>query len=219
ADAVFAEPNCTTQFWPDLTKTGVMVRRGPTLDGVSAFMQNNASSISFEVSDTPEPSQTAVVNAFKEAEVVINFLPVGSQRATEFYADCAIKAGVAFVNAIPVFIASDAEWAKRFATAKLPVLGDDFKAQIGATIVHRALMHLFDQRGAQVDRTYQRNIGGNSDFLNMMDAERLSSKRISKTESVQAAARPRLVEERIRIGPSDYVAWLKDQKVAYIRME
>lgn len=219
ADAVFAEPNCTTRFWPALTKTGVIVQRGSTLDGVSAFMQNNPSSIHFIVSDRPEPAQSAVVAAFKEAEVVINFLPVGSQRATEFYADCAIKAGVAFVNAIPVFIASDAQWAKRFAAAKLPVLGDDFKAQIGATIVHRSLVHLFDQRGAQVDRTYQLNIGGNSDFLNMMDPERLSSKRTSKTESVQTVAKQRLPEENIRIGPSDYVDWLNDQKIAYIRME
>lgn len=219
ADAIFAAPNCTTKFWPDVPKTGVVVQRGPTLDGVSAALQVSSDQIGFLVSDHRELSEDDVVAAMADVDVVLNFLPVGSQKATEFYAACAIKADAAFVNGIPVFIASDPKWAARFANARLPVLGDDFKAQFGATIVHRALVHLFDLRGAKLDRTYQLNVGGNTDFLNMMDPDRLSSKRISKTESVQTAANARLDENKIRVGPSDYVAWLHDRKVAYIRME
>lgn len=219
ADAIFAEPNCTTQFWPDIAKTGVIVRRGPTLDGVSAFMAENPPDVGFVVSDEREPTESEVVAALGNVDVVINFLPVGSQIATEFYANCAIKAGAAFVNGIPVFIASNPQWAARFADAGLPVLGDDFKAQLGATIMHRTFMHLFDQRGGKVDRTYQLNVGGNTDFLNMMSPDRLSSKRISKTEAVQSAHKERLKDSQIRVGPSDYVAWLNDQKVAYIRLE
>lgn len=219
ADAVFAEPNCTTQFWTDIDKTGVIVRRGPTLDGVSAFMAENPPEVSFLVSEEPEPSEAEVIDALSNVDVVINFLPVGSQIATEFYANCAIKAGTAFVNGIPVFIASDPKWAKRFSDAGLPVLGDDFKAQLGATILHRTHMHLFDQRGGKIDRTYQLNVGGNTDFLNMMSPGRLTSKRISKTEAVQSAHKKRLQDSQIRVGPSDYVAWLNDQKVAYIRLE
>lgn len=219
ADAIFAEPNCTTQFWTDVEKTGVIVQRGPTLDGVSAFMAENPPEVSFLVSDEREPTEADIVAALSNVDVVINFLPVGSQIATEFYANCAIKAGAAFVNGIPVFIASNPTWAKRFADAGLPVLGDDFKAQLGATILHRTLMHLFDQRGGYVDRTYQLNVGGNTDFLNMMSPGRLTSKRISKTEAVQSAHKRRLQDSQIRVGPSDYVAWLNDQKVAYIRLE
>lgn len=221
AEAVFAEPNCTTRFFPDVPPAGVKVLRGRTLDGVSAYMQDNPSEICFRVSDAPEPDAHGVVQALKAArvEVVLNFLPVGSQEASEFYAECALQAGAAFVNGIPVFLASNPEWAARFAAAGLPILGDDFKAQIGATIVHRALMRLFERRGAEVDQTYQLNVGGNSDFLNMLDSGRLKSKRKSKTESVQSAREERLPDGRIRVGPSDYVAWLKDQKVAYIRLE
>ena len=219
ADAIFAAPNCTMQFWTEVEKSGVIVSRGPTLDGVSNFMTENAPEVSFVVSDVPELTESEVIAALRGVDVVINFLPVGSQLATEFYASCAIKAGAAFVNGIPIFIASNATWAKRFSDAGLPLLGDDFKAQLGATILHRTLMHLFDQRGGTVDRTYQLNVGGNTDFLNMMSPGRLSSKRLSKTEAVQSAHKERLQDSQIRVGPSDYVAWLNDQKVAYIRME
>jgi myo-inositol-1-phosphate synthase len=153
------------------------------------------------------------------AEVVISFLPVGSQQASEFYATCALEAGAAFVNAIPVFLASNAKWAAAFAKRNLPILGDDFKAQIGATIVHRTLAKLFDMRGAKLDRSYQLNVGGNTDFLNMMDSNRLVQKRQSKTEAVQSILNTRLNDEDVRIGPSDYVPWLNDQKVGYVRLE
>jgi myo-inositol-1-phosphate synthase len=149
----------------------------------------------------------------------MNYLPVGSQKATEFYAECALEAGVAFVNNIPVFIASDPVWAKRFADAGVPIIGDDIKAQVGATIVHRVLADLFAKRGVRLDRTYQLNTGGNTDFLNMRERDRLASKKISKTEAVQAVAGQRLDWENIHVGPSDYVAWQNDNKVAFIRLE
>ncbi len=152
-------------------------------------------------------------------DVLVNYLPVGSQRATEFYAECALEAGVAFVNNIPVFIASDPVWAARFAAAGVPVIGDDIKSQLGATIVHRVLTDLFAKRGVALDRTYQLNTGGNTDFLNMWNRDRNVSKKTSKTEAVQAAAHRRLDPENIHIGPSDYVAWQNDNKVAFIRME
>jgi myo-inositol-1-phosphate synthase len=166
-------------------------------------------------------SAAEVVSALKAArtEVVISFLPVGSQQASEFYANCALEAGAAFVNAIPVFLASNPTWANAFKQRGLPILGDDFKAQVGATIVHRTLAHLFDMRGAVLDRSYQLNVGGNTDFLNMMDHNRLLSKRESKTEAVQSVLESRLSDDNVRIGPSDYVPWLNDQKVGYVRLE
>jgi myo-inositol-1-phosphate synthase len=154
-----------------------------------------------------------------EAHVMLNYLPVGSQEATEFYAECALEAGVAFVNNIPVFIASDDEWARRFSEAGVPIIGDDIKAQVGATIVHRVLTDLFAKRGVKLDRTYQLNTGGNTDFLNMSNRSRLESKKISKTEAVQSVAEHRLEDENIHIGPSDYVAWQNDNKVCFLRME
>ena len=150
---------------------------------------------------------------------MVNYLPVGSQRASEFYADCALEAGVAFVNSIPVFIASDPAWAERFRAAGVPIIGDDIKAQIGATIVHRVLTDLFRRRGATLDRTYQLNTGGNTDFLNMSARSRLTSKKISKTEAVQSVAAERLPDENVHIGPSDYVPWQNDNKVCFLRME
>jgi myo-inositol-1-phosphate synthase len=219
--AIFAEPNCTQVFFNDVPKMGVSVCRGPSLDGASAHMRQQPSDRSFRESSVKEFSEDGVVKQLIETrtEVVISFLPVGSQSASEFYATCALKAGAAFVNAIPVFLASNQKWASAFERAGLPILGDDFKAQIGATVLHRALANLFKIRGAQLDRTYQLNIGGNTDFLNMMDDQRLESKRTSKTEAVQAAVSSRLNDEDVRIGPSDYVPWLNDQKVAYIRLE
>ncbi len=219
ADAIFAQPNCTARFFPGVPKSGVTVARGPDLDGVSAMM--SSVSRGFELSKEPEPSRSAVVDLIKTSgvEVLVNYLPVGSQLASEFYAECALEAGVAFVNAIPVFLGSDDTWNARFAEAGLPILGDDIKAQMGATIVQRHLSHLFDMRGAKLDRAYQLNVGGNTDFLNMMDSNRLSSKRHSKTEAVQSALEERLADDNIRVGPSDYVSWLDDQKVAYMRLE
>lgn len=221
ADSIFAAPNCTLVFHAEVPKTGVQVSRGPTLDGLAAHMMRQAGSRGFAESPWTEPTEADVVAYLKSCacEVMINFLPVGSQEATEFYARCALAAGVAFVNAIPVFLASDPAWAAAFAAKNLPLLGDDFKAQIGATILHRTLAALFEQRGAVLDRTYQLNAGGNTDFLNMMDSSRLHSKRHSKTESVQSAVHNRLAEDDVRIGPSDYVPWLNDQKVGFIRLE
>jgi myo-inositol-1-phosphate synthase len=188
---------------------------------VSATAGAQSENRTFQVSDEPEPAEDDIVSVLKDSEtqVVVNFLPVGSREATEFYANCALRAGVALVNAIPVFVASDKTWQQRFRDHGLPVLGDDFKAQMGATVIQRALSRLFDLRGARLDRSYQLNIGGNTDFLNMMDSQRLDSKRRSKTEAVQSALKERLEDENIRIGPSDYVPWLNDQKIAYMRME
>lgn len=220
-EAVFAAPNCTERFYTELSAETVPVLRGPDLDGVSAFMRNQAPDRSFVVSQVPALTKADVVAALKaaETEVVINFLPVGSYDAVAFYAECALEAGCSLVNGIPVFIASDASWGERFRAAGLPVLGDDFKAQFGATITHRTLARLADMRGVKIDRTYQLNVGGNTDFLNMMDMDRLVMKRESKTEAVQTSMDKRLDDNEIRIGPSDYVPWLNDRKVAYIRLE
>jgi myo-inositol-1-phosphate synthase len=163
--------------------------------------------------------EIAAVLKASRAEILLNYLPVGSEEAVRFYADCALQAGVGFINAMPAFIASDPVWAKRFQERNLPVIGDDVKSQIGATIVHRALTNLFRQRGVSLDRTYQLNTGGNTDFLNMQNPERLPSKRRSKTEAVQSVTASRLPGDQIHIGPSDYVPWQKDNKVAFIRME
>ena len=222
ADAIFAKPNCTTVFCPDVELSGVKVAMGRILDGVGEHMLDHPDADrTFLVADRPEPTRDDIVARLREAEVdvMMNYLPVGSQQATEFYADCALEAGVAFVNNIPVFIASDPAWAKRFRKAGVPIIGDDIKAQIGATIVHRVLTDLFRRRGAKLDRTYQLNTGGNTDFLNMSNRRRLASKKISKTEAVQSVAERRLADEDIHIGPSDYVAWQNDNKVCFLRME
>jgi myo-inositol-1-phosphate synthase len=168
-----------------------------------------------------EPSRDDVVDVLRDtaADVMINYLPVGSQKAAEFYAECALDARVALVNCIPVFIASDEDWAKKFEQAGVPVIGDDIKSQLGATIVHRVLTDLFKKRGVKLDRTYQLNTGGNTDFLNMLERARLASKKISKTEAVQSVAEHRLDPDDIHVGPSDYVAWENDNKVCFLRME
>ena len=221
ASAIFAKPNCTAVFCASVEPTGAIVAMGPVLDGVAEHMADAPADRTFVVADAPEPDHEMVVACLRErrVDVMMNYLPVGSQAATEFYAECALRAGVAFVNNIPVFIASDAAWAERFRTAGVPIVGDDIKAQIGATIVHRVLTDLFAKRGATLDRTYQLNTGGNTDFLNMSNRARLKSKKISKTEAVQAVASTRLEDANIHIGPSDYVAWQNDNKVAFIRME
>ncbi len=221
SEAIFALPNCTAIFHQDVAEHKLKVSRGPDLDGISAFMKNQPPEMSFVASPEPEMTKAEVVALLKDtgAEVMQIFLPVGSADAVAFYADCAIEAGCAVVNGIPVFLASNSKWAEKFTRAGVPVLGDDFKAQFGATIVHRTLAQLAGMRGVKIDRTYQLNVGGNTDFLNMMDGERLTVKRESKTESVQAAIDGRLNDPDIRIGPSDHVAWLKDRKVAFIRLE
>jgi len=221
AKAIFVSPNCTTIFCPDVPMTGVEVKMGKILDGFSQHMKDYDGNLTFIPSDEEEPSMEDVVNTLKEsgAEMVLNYLPVGSEEATKFYAACALEAGVAFINNMPAFIASDPIWAKRFEEKGIPVIGDDIKAQAGATIVHRALVDLFCKRGVKLERTYQLNTGGNTDFLNMLNRVRLSSKKVSKTEAVQSVMGNSLEARNIHIGPSDYVPWQKDNKVCFIRME
>lgn len=221
SEAIFAPPNCTAVFCPHVPPTGVRVRMGPMLDGIAGHMYEHPAERTFVPAQSPAPDRDEVVRALRDsgAEILLNYLPVGSERASRFYAECALEAGVALINSIPVFIASDPAWAQRFAERGLPVIGDDIKAQVGATISHRALAELFRRRGVKLDRTYQLNTGGNTDFLNMLNRVRLGSKRISKVEAVQAALGERLPDEAIHVGPSDYVAWQKDNKVCFIRME
>jgi myo-inositol-1-phosphate synthase len=220
-EAIFSKPNCTTVFCADIPQSGVKVQMGKILDGFSEHMKDYADQYTFVIADEPEPTKEEIVKIIKDsgAEVLMNYLPVGSEEASRFYADCALEAGVAFVNNIPVFIASDPVWAQRFEEKNLPLIGDDIKAQLGATIVHRILTDLFNKRGVKLERTYQLNTGGNTDFLNMLNRTRLVSKKKSKTEAVQAVAAQRLDDENIHVGPSDYVAWQKDNKVCFIRME
>jgi myo-inositol-1-phosphate synthase len=212
AEAIFAQPNNTARF-AKVAKTGVVVQRGPTLDGLGKYLREEV-----EESDVPEADVTQVLSD-SQTDVLVSYLPVGSQRATEFYAERALEAGCAFVNCIPVFIASDDQWRSRFAARGLPLVGDDIKSQVGATIVHRVLTNLFRERGIRVDRTYQLNFGGNSDFLNMLERERLQSKKISKTRAVNSQLDIPLSSENIHIGPSDHIPWLADRKNAYIRLE
>ena len=221
AEAIFAPPNCTQVFCNQVEPTGTTVRMGRVLDGIADHMANHADARAFRQADAAEPDKAAVVEVLREsgADVLVNYLPVGSQQATEFYADCAVEAGVAFVNNIPVFIASDDTWAERFRAAGVPIIGDDIKSQVGATIVHRVLTDLFKKRGVKLERTYQLNTGGNTDFLNMLERSRLASKKLSKTEAVQSVAAQRMEDENIHVGPSDYVPWQNDNKVAFIRME
>jgi myo-inositol-1-phosphate synthase len=191
---------------------------GPVLDGVAPHMADYLDEEAFRVADL-EPVNVAQALAQAEAEVLVCYLPVGSEQAVRHYAEACLTAGVALVNCVPVFIASNPQWAGRFRDAGLPLVGDDIKSQIGATIVHRTLARLFGDRGVQLDRTYQLNTGGNTDFLNMLERKRLKSKKHSKTESVQSQLDERLTARNIHIGPSDYVPWQDDNKVAFIRME
>jgi len=220
-EAIFSKPNCTTIFCEDIPQSGVKVRMGKILDGFSEHMKDYPDQNTFVLADEPEPTEEEIVKVLQDsgAEILLNYLPVGSEEATRFYVDCALEAGIAFVNNIPVFIASDPVWAQRFEEKNLPLIGDDIKSQLGATIVHRTLTDLFNKRGVKLERTYQLNTGGNTDFLNMLDRARLASKKKSKTEAVQSVAAKRLHDENIHIGPSDYVAWQKDNKVCFLRME
>jgi myo-inositol-1-phosphate synthase len=222
-EAIFSDPNCTAVFCSDLPKAGIIVQMGRVLDGFSEHMSNYDEKRTFVLADEPELTEEEIVKILKGsgAEILLNYLPVGSEEATRFYAGCALKAGLAFINNIPVFIASDPEglWAKHFEEAGLPLIGDDIKAQLGATITHRTLTDLFAKRGVKLERTYQLNTGGNTDFLNMLNHDRLVSKKVSKTEAVQAVAARRMEDDNIHVGPSDYVPWQNDNKVCFIRME
>ena len=221
AEAIFAKPNCTAIFAPHVQSTGTVVKMGAVMDGVADHMDEFPEDRTFVVANDAQPTKADIVAELRRsgAEVLMNYLPVGSQQATEFYAECALEAGVAFVNNIPVFIASDPAWAKRFEEAGVAIIGDDIKAQLGATIVHRVLTDLFAKRGVKLERTYQLNTGGNTDFLNMSNHRRLASKKVSKTEAVQSVAAERLDDENVHIGPSDYVPWQNDNKVCFLRME
>ena len=221
ADAIFELPNCTTVFCENIPKTETIVKMGKILDGMADHMKDYDEKHSFVLADEDEPSKEDIVNELKNSrtEVLLNYLPVGSEEAVRFYAECALEAGVAFVNNMPVFIASDPAWAKRFEIAGIPIIGDDIKAQLGATITHRTLADLFSKRGVKLERTYQLNTGGNTDFLNMLNRSRLASKKVSKTEAVQSVTAQRLDEDDIHIGPSDYVPWQKDNKLCFLRME
>ena len=221
AEAIFALPNCTAVFYRTIPKTGTIVQMGRVLDGLAEHMQNYADKYTFVAAEEKEPELEDVVRIIKRsgAEILLNYLPVGSEEATRFYAECALEAGVGFINNMPVFIASNPSWANRFKERNLPIIGDDIKSQLGATIVHRMLTDLFKKRGVKLERTYQLNTGGNTDFLNMLNRSRLLSKKKSKTEAVQSVMEKRLDDENIHIGPSDYVAWQKDNKICFIRME
>ncbi len=219
--AIFALPNCTTVFHGELPSSDVVVKMGAVLDGVAQHMENYDVERRFEPAEVDDASMSAVVEELQRsgAQILVNFLPVGAQQATEFYMKCALEAGLGVVNCIPVFIASEKEWVERFEARGVPLIGDDVKSQVGATIVHRTLTDLFSRRGVALERTYQLNSGGNTDFLNMLDRSRLVSKKLSKTEAVQAVTDKRLADADIHVGPSDYVPWQKDNKVGFIRME
>ena len=220
-EAVFSLPNCSKVICPDLPVSGVTVQMGKILDGISEHMLEYEEQYTFVPAESLEATAGDIVQVLKDsgAEILLNYMPVGSEKATQFYADCALTAEIAFINNIPVFIASNPDWARRFAEKNLPLIGDDIKSQLGATITHRVLTDLFKKRGVKLERTYQLNTGGNTDFLNMLNRHRLASKKESKTEAVQSVTANRLQQENIHIGPSDYVPWQKDNKVCFIRME
>ncbi|MCD6304518.1 MAG: inositol-3-phosphate synthase [Planctomycetes bacterium] len=219
-EAIFAAPNNTARFFDDFNYD-VRVSMGAVLDGVAEHLADYAPARRFVVADRPEASAADIEKLLRDsgAEILMNYLPVGSQRATEFYAECCLNAGVSLINCIPVFIVSQPAWAERFRRAGICCVGDDVKAQIGATIVHRVLARLMNERGVKIDATYQLNTGGNTDFLNMLNRGRLDSKRISKTEAVQSQLDVPLPPEQVHIGPSDYVPWQKDNKVCFLRLE
>ena len=212
ADAIWASQNNTLRF-ADVATSGVLVQRGPTLDGLGEYYREL-------VEESPAP-EVDVAQALRDsgAEVLVCYLPVGSEHGAKFYAQAALDAGIAFVNALPVFIASDPVWAKKFTDAGLPIVGDDIKSQLGATITHRVLARLFEERGLVLDRTYQLNVGGNMDFKNMLERRRLESKKISKTQSVASNIDAQLNSHDVHIGPSDHIPWLDDRKLAFVRLE
>jgi myo-inositol-1-phosphate synthase len=212
SEAIHAPPNNTHRF-AEVARSGIIVHRGNTLDGIGEYMRPE-----IDEADEPVADVTQVLTRSR-TDVLVSYLPVGAQRATEWYAERALEAGCAFVNCIPVFIASRSEWRDKFERRRLPLIGDDIKSQVGATIVHRVLANLFRERGVRLDRTYQLNFGGNADFKNMLERERLASKKISKTQAVTSQLDVPLAADNIHVGPSDYVSWLGDRKWAHIRME
>jgi len=216
--AIFAKPNCVKTFYTNIPNLGVKVKMGPVLDGVSNHFKEYPEDKAFAVS---KAKPVNVANELKKsgAQIFVTLLPVGSEKAIRFYAEEALRANCAFINCIPVFIASDKRWSDKFKKKGLPVIGDDIKSQIGATIVHRVLANLFSNRGVHVTKSYQLNVGGNTDFMNLIERDRGKSKKISKTESVQSQLSKKLSYDDLHIAPSDYVPWLKDTKLAFIRLE
>ncbi|CAM8634967.1 inositol-3-phosphate synthase [Candidatus Planktophila dulcis] len=212
SEAIWASENNTIKF-SDVAKTGVPVQRGVTLDGLGKYYKETIQE------STAAPVDVVATLKEEEVDVLICYLPVGSEEAAKYYAQCAIDAGCAFVNALPVFIASDPVWARKFEDAGLPIVGDDIKSQVGATITHRIMAKLFQDRGVHLDRTYQLNVGGNMDFKNMLERDRLESKKISKTNSVTSQLDHDMGAKNVHIGPSDYIPWLDDRKWAYVRLE
>lgn len=221
AEAIFAKPNCTKPIHNDVKKTGVLVMMGRIEDSYANHMESYDKSIRFDVSNEKQPSKSQVVKAIKDSDIdmLINYLPVGSEEATKFYVECALEAGVGFINNIPVFIASNPEWALKFKEKNIPIIGDDIKSQLGATIVHRTLVDLFRKRGVVIDKSYQLNVGGNTDFLNMLDRNRLASKKISKTGAVQSVGHIKNKERNLHVGPSDFVPFLEDNKLCFVQIE
>ncbi len=219
SEAIFQKPNCTKIFCKDVPKQNVIVQKGPVLDGVANHMADWPDERAFRVDEHQKPVDVVAELKKVKADILINYMPVGSEEATRFYAQAALDAGCGFVNCMPVFIASNPEWAEKFKKRGLPIIGDDMKSQFGATITHRVLAKLAADRGIKITGTYQLNVGGNTDFLNMKEQERLKSKKISKTESVQSNLPVPLPWEKIHIGPSDYVPWLNDQKICFCRIE
>lgn len=221
SEAIFAAPNCTTVFCPEIPKADVIVKMGRILDGVSEHMVNYSDNRRFIPSTEKEANKEQVVKELKDSgtEILLNYLPVGSEEAAHFYAECALEAEVAYINNMPVFIVSNPQWAAKFKEKGIPIIGDDIKAQLGATITHRMLADLFRKRGVELERTYQLNTGGNTDFLNMLNRDRLASKKESKTEAVQSVVGQRMDDDNIHVGPSDYVPWQNDNKVCFMRLE
>jgi len=212
AEAIGASENNTIKIC-DVPPVGITVQRGPTLDGLGEYYRE----LITESDDPPVDVAQALRDA--RADVLVSYLPVGSEQADRYYAQCALDAGVAFVNALPVFIASDPEWARKFTEAGVPIIGDDIKSQVGATITHRVLAKLFEDRGVELLRTYQLNVGGNMDFMNMLERSRLKSKKISKTQAVTSQIPHEMERAAVHIGPSDHVPWLDDRKLAFVRLE
>ena len=217
-EAIFAPPNCTKRIISALSDGDMTVSMGRLLDGVSPHMADYPEDRRFVPADRA-PDDVAAILKDRKVDILINYVPVGSEEAAKFYASCCLETGVSLINCIPVFIASDERWVAAFEEKRIPVVGDDVKSQMGATIIHRMLTKLFADRGVSIDRTYQLNTGGNTDFLNMLNRDRLISKKISKTEAVQSLLEKRLAPENIHVGPSDYVPWQKDNKVCFLRIE
>ena len=218
SEAIFAPPNCTKVITPTVQGSDVIVSMGNPLDGVSAHMAQYPESRTFAPAEK-KPDDVVLILKERGVDILLNYLPVGSEMATRFYAECCLASGVSMVNCIPVFVGSDRDWAHRFEEKGIPVVGDDVKSQMGATIIHRMLAKLFTDRGVKIDRTYQLNTGGNTDFLNMLNRDRLVSKKISKTEAVQSLLDVPIEPENIHVGPSDYVPWQNDNKVCFLRIE